>query len=46
VLGGSEYNRALVELDRGEQWFCSEKEAEAAGFVKSKNCFGKNFIGI
>ena len=39
--GCGRYELTAVELFRGDQWFCSEKEAEDAGFVKSKNCFGK-----
>ncbi len=35
----SEYERTVVELDLGEQWFCSEKEAVKAGFTKSEHCF-------
>jgi len=31
----------MVEKDLGEDWFCSEKEAQAAGFTKPKNCYGK-----
>ena len=34
----AEYNRTIVELHLGEQWFCSEKEANQAGYSKSKNC--------
>jgi len=41
--GCREFNITVVEKDLGEDWFCSEKEAEAAGFVKSQNCFGKKF---
>jgi micrococcal nuclease len=40
-LGCSGYNNVIVELDRGEQWFCSEKEAEQAGYKKSQKCYGK-----
>lgn len=32
------YTQALVERFRGEDWFCSEAEAKAAGFTKSPNC--------
>jgi endonuclease YncB( thermonuclease family) len=32
------YTNAEVERYRGEDWFCTEKEAENAGFVKSANC--------
>jgi micrococcal nuclease len=41
--GCSRYEDILVEKFRGEDWFCSEKEAQEAGFVKSKNCFGKKY---
>ena len=41
--GCSGYDRIEVERYLGDDWFCSEKEAEAAGFVKSKNCYGKKF---
>jgi len=41
--GCREFNTTVVEKDLGEDWFCSEKEAEAAGFVKSQNCFGKKY---
>lgn len=34
----SEYNRTVIELHLGEEWFCSEKEASKAGYTKSKNC--------
>ena len=37
--GCSEYDRTVVELDLGEQWFCNEKEAERAGYRKSEHCF-------
>ena len=40
--GCSEYERTVVELDIGEQWFCSEEEARKAGFTKSEHCF-KNY---
>ena len=41
--GCSNYQQVLVEKDLGENWFCTEKEAEKAGFKKSPNCFGKSF---
>jgi len=37
--GCSEYDRVVVELDIGEQWFCSEEEAIKAGYKKSEHCF-------
>jgi len=36
-------NKVVVEKDIGESWFCSEKEAKAAGFEKSQNCYNKTF---
>lgn len=41
--GCGRYEDMGVELYRGDKWFCSEKEAEAAGFVKSGNCFGRKY---
>lgn len=41
--GCGRYDDVGVELYRGDRWFCSEKEAEAAGFVKSGNCFWRRF---
>ncbi len=38
VPGCVNYGHALVERFRGEDWFCSEKEARDAGFVKAKSC--------
>ena len=36
--GCPQYEFAIVEKDIGEQWFCTTKEAEAAGFIRAKNC--------
>lgn len=36
--GCSEYQATIVEKDLGEAWFCTEKEAREAGFVKASNC--------
>jgi endonuclease YncB( thermonuclease family) len=36
--GCVQYEFAIVEKDIGEQWFCSEEEAQAAGYIKSKTC--------
>lgn len=38
VPGCVQYKTTIVELDRGESWFCSESEAKAAGYVKSERC--------
>jgi len=34
----SYYDVTIVEKFRGEQWFCSEKEAKTAGFTKAHYC--------
>jgi len=36
--GCAQYEFTVVEKDIGEDWFCSEKEAQKAGFVKAKTC--------
>jgi endonuclease YncB( thermonuclease family) len=36
--GCSEYERTIVELDIGEQWFCTEEEAQQAGYAKATHC--------
>lgn len=36
--GCGTYSSVKVELDLGDGWFCTEKEAMVAGFVKGKNC--------
>lgn len=33
-----DYGRVKIDLDRGEQFFCNEKEAQAAGFAKASGC--------
>lgn len=43
--GCAEYERTVVELDLGEQWFCTEEEAQKAGYQKSKHCYGKKYKG-
>ncbi|PJE68112.1 hypothetical protein COU94_03540, partial [Candidatus Shapirobacteria bacterium CG10_big_fil_rev_8_21_14_0_10_38_8] len=37
--GCSEYTAVFVEKNLGESWFCTEKEAQDAGFQKAQNCF-------
>lgn len=32
------YEATIVEKDLGEQWFCTEREAIAAGYKKGPNC--------
>lgn len=34
----AQYKFTVVEKDMGEGWFCTEKEAIAAGFTKAKTC--------
>lgn len=34
----AQYQYVIVEKDLGERWFCSEKEAQAAGYKKAKTC--------
>ncbi|MBL7159065.1 thermonuclease family protein [Candidatus Microgenomates bacterium] len=41
--GCSAYNKVEVQRSWGDQWFCSEEEAQKAGFTKSKNCYGKKY---
>jgi endonuclease YncB( thermonuclease family) len=36
--GCAQYPFAIVEKDIGEQWFCSEKDAVSAGYVKAATC--------
>lgn len=41
--GCGQYTQTIVQLYRGEQWFCTEKEAKAAGFTKGSDCFEKSW---
>jgi hypothetical protein len=36
--GCAQYEFTIVEKDLGENWFCTEKEAQAAGFTRSQTC--------
>jgi len=36
--GCRHYKYVKIDLDRGERWFCTRAEAEAAGFVKASRC--------
>lgn len=36
--GCVQYQTTVIEEDVGERWFCSEKEAQAAGFTRAKTC--------
>lgn len=37
--GCAHYKFTIIEKDKGEQWFCTEKEAQKAGYVKAKSCY-------
>jgi endonuclease YncB( thermonuclease family) len=39
--GCGNYSNVALELDQGDQWFCSESDAVSAGFTKSANCYNK-----
>jgi len=41
--GCAQYDFVIVEKDKGEQWFCREKEAQAAGYTKAKSCYNQKF---
>jgi len=41
--GCGQYQNTTVQLYLGDQWFCSEKEAQKAGFVKASDCFEKSW---
>ncbi len=36
VPGGLYYNATVIDTSKGERWFCTEAEAVAAGWRKSK----------
>jgi micrococcal nuclease len=38
IPGCDNYNNAVVDLSKGEKYFCTAKEAEKAGFQKAANC--------
>lgn len=38
VPGCDRYNATVVNLSFKDQWFCSETNAKAAGFVRAQNC--------
>lgn len=39
--GCQSYPQVMVEKDLGESWFCTEKEAQKAGFNKGTSCAGR-----
>lgn len=36
--GCGSYSKTTIEVSRGERWFCTEKEAQTAGWRKALNC--------
>ena len=36
VPGGRYYDRTRIDTSRGERWFCTESEARAAGWRRSR----------
>jgi micrococcal nuclease len=38
VPGCASYDKTVIDESVGERWFCTEKEAVAAGWRKAKNC--------
>ena len=38
IPGCNNYTNTIIEKSRGEDWFCTEKQAKSAGFIKSGNC--------
>lgn len=36
--GCKSYKNTIVELDLGDQWFCTEQEALDAGYIKADDC--------
>lgn len=38
LLTCRDYDRVKIDLDRGENFFCTEAEAQAAGFAKASGC--------
>ncbi len=36
VPGGAYYSRTKISTAKGERWFCTEEEAQAAGWRRSK----------
>ncbi len=37
VPGGAAYEKTQIDLSAGERWFCTEEEAQAAGWRKAKS---------
>jgi len=38
IVGCANYKRTKIDFSKGENYFCTEQEAEAAGFTKAASC--------
>jgi micrococcal nuclease len=38
MIGCQSYSRTVIDESAGEEWFCSESEAQSAGWRKALNC--------
>jgi micrococcal nuclease len=38
IIGCGSYAKTQINESQGEKWFCSESEAQTAGWRKAKNC--------
>ncbi|TSC87307.1 MAG: succinoglycan biosynthesis protein [Microgenomates group bacterium Gr01-1014_16] len=41
--GCGNYTTTLVQLSLDDRWFCTEKEAQSAGFSKGSDCFNQSW---
>lgn len=41
--GCGNYNQTLMELYKGDKWFCTEAQAKKEGFAKGADCFDKTW---
>lgn len=41
--GCGQYQKTLVQLYQGDQWFCSESAARQAGYVRGGDCFSLKY---
>ena len=41
--GCGQYNQTIVELYKGDKWFCTEAQAKKEGFTKGADCFAKTW---
>ena len=38
MIGCGSYAKTTIDESKGEKWFCTEKEAQDAGWRKALNC--------